>query len=300
MIKVEHTKPYEIAAKFAKVGEKNGVDSEGYDVLVTDAELVLVEDGNGEYISRVQLGTGNGFCKPILISRTEKIEVGDSFYVSDLPHDPPSIFKAVKVEEGHSGVHGKVWILDKDYIVLGLCKKILALPEHFSPQQLQDIVDGKLKEGKCLVECEQIDVDEAYFEVSANKDFDKHHFHNYDSGGKTYKKEFEHLYRRIKLNPHITIYPVEEKVFDFNGIEDLRPYLLRHPDHEMVRSSCLHYLGDRFQEFAQIPVEEKMYTKKEIANYLEKFSEQAMTHGYSFNGRLFLTNWDQWFEQNVK
>lgn len=33
--------------------------------------------------------------------------------------------------------------------------KILTLPEHFSPQHLQDIVDGKLKEGdKVLVECE--------------------------------------------------------------------------------------------------------------------------------------------------
>lgn len=33
----------------------------------------------------------------------------------------------------------------------------------------------------------------------------------------------------------------------FNNITDLRPYLLRHPNGEMVESSCLHYLGDDAQ-----------------------------------------------------
>jgi len=34
----------------------------------------------------------------------------------------------------------------------------------------------------------------------------------------------------------------------FNSITDLRIYLLRHPNREMVRQSCLHYLGDQFQQ----------------------------------------------------
>lgn len=36
----------------------------------------------------------------------------------------------------------------------------------------------------------------------------------------------------------------------FNAIGDLRPYLLSHKDSAMVRSSCLHFLGDEFQAFA--------------------------------------------------
>lgn len=35
----------------------------------------------------------------------------------------------------------------------------------------------------------------------------------------------------------------------FNTIGDLRPFLLEHPDSEMVEAACLHYLGDKFQEF---------------------------------------------------
>lgn len=38
---------------------------------------------------------------------------------------------------------------------------------------------------------------------------------------------------------------------NFNTIKDLRPFLLRHPDRQMVKESCLHYLGDKFQEFNQ-------------------------------------------------
>lgn len=37
------------------------------------------------------------------------------------------------------------------------------------------------------------DVDEAYLE---NKDINQHHFHYYDSGMITYKKEYIHLYKR--------------------------------------------------------------------------------------------------------
>lgn len=37
--------------------------------------------------------------------------------------------------------------------------------------------------------------------------------------------------------------------FDFNKIVDLRPYLLMHPNSEMITSSCLHYLGDAAQEW---------------------------------------------------
>ena len=40
--------------------------------------------------------------------------------------------------------------------------------------------------------------------------------------------------------------PMQEQ---FNRITDLRPFLLYHPDGEMVEVSCLHYLGDEAQEW---------------------------------------------------
>lgn len=35
---------------------------------------------------------------------------------------------------------------------------------------------------------------------------------------------------------------------EFNTIDDLRYYLLCHPDTNMVKTACLHYLGDEHQE----------------------------------------------------
>jgi len=78
---------------------------------------------------------GYPVIRPIIISETEKIEVGDLFY--------DTISKSIhKVE-----------------LAIGLFntkKKILVLSQHFSPEQLQMIVDGKFKDGyKVLVECEK-------------------------------------------------------------------------------------------------------------------------------------------------
>ena len=38
--------------------------------------------------------------------------------------------------------------------------------------------------------------------------------------------------------------PTEEQ---FNQIGDIRPYLLTHPDGNMITNACLHYLGDDAQ-----------------------------------------------------
>lgn len=136
------------------------------DVLVTDAELVLVKC-NSSKEANFWLKLNDKFLKPILISRTEKIEEGD-WILTKLNQIIKAGKNIVDLKEGG-------------------CIKILALPEHFSPQQLQDIVDGKLKDGdKVLVECE---IDE--------------------------KQEF-----KIKLNPHITIYPVKEKMVPVSLLEE--------------------------------------------------------------------------------
>lgn len=182
MTKIKHT-----------ITINTGVDTRLIKTLVTDAELVLVECANidgmifkhiyaGEkgyhnnYLTKDQIDHQSIFnykgYKPILISRTERIEVGDWVW-DKLTNE---IFQIPDLE------------VYKEATTFLSVFKILALPEHFSSAQLQDIVDGKLKEGKCLVECESF----RDLGVIAG-----------DRGTVSH----------IKLNPHITIYPVEEKMY---------------------------------------------------------------------------------------
>ena len=43
----------------------------------------------------------------------------------------------------------------------------------------------------------------------------------------------------------------EHEAFNFNKIIDIRNYLLRHPDQDMIKAACLHYLGDSYNEQKQ-------------------------------------------------
>lgn len=114
---------------------------------------------------------------PIIISETEEIEKGDKRAYSN-PYYKGE-WEIVENEFPYS--EG-----DSEYC------KILALPEHFSPKQLQAIVDGKMKDG-----------DEVYLECNTSED-------NMDS----YVSMFggEEVGNTIKLNQnnHITLHKVEE------------------------------------------------------------------------------------------
>ncbi len=167
-IKVKDTRMHTLVSHYTQP-DSHGPTVKFNSIPVAEAKLVLVKckrELSSLYVLDSKIlpyfpndqgpikGIGK-YYKPILISETEKIEVGDQVFVNDLPHDPPSIFPVIKVEEGHSGVHGKIWISNNDYIVLSLCKKILALPEHFSSKHLQMIVDGELKDDdNVLIECQ--------------------------------------------------------------------------------------------------------------------------------------------------
>ena len=84
--------------------------------------------------------------KPIIISETEEIEVGDNIY--------------------HK-LDGRVIIFTKE--IYHKCsndpkqygyKKVLTLPENFSPKHLQSIADGKLKDSdEVCIECEKYPAD---------------------------------------------------------------------------------------------------------------------------------------------
>jgi len=44
----------------------------------------------------------------------------------------------------------------------------------------------------------------------------------------------------------------EDQIKEFGKVSDIRMHLLCHPDRKMVESSCLHFLGDRFQAISGI------------------------------------------------
>lgn len=147
---------------------------------VAEAKLVLVEstkkdgeiyhDEEGWHINHGAFNSGK-YYKPILISETEKIEVGDWTY-----HSRKDMQQLKQVTNPNA---------ENDLLNLGW-RKVLALPEHFSPKHLQAIVDGKMKDGdKVLVECEK-------------------QYHDGDQ-----------WHHKIKLNSsnHITLHKVEEKMY---------------------------------------------------------------------------------------
>lgn len=143
-MKVEHTKTHQIASVL--------YDDGFYTALVTDTKLVLVECNMHESLIYKHKNGSWGitkegiyfhfkeaiYYKPILISENnEKIEVGDWYYRSDYA---PYIYK------DNDDSHG-----------MCSCRKILALPEHFSPEILSKIVSGELKDGdRILLEVEEI------------------------------------------------------------------------------------------------------------------------------------------------
>lgn len=115
-------------------------------VLVTDVELVFVPTNEFEsYEGIITLVTDKGkqYFKPILISDTEKIEVGDLVFNSNGSIKIHNIEDQIEADFVNN-------INNKDVF------KILALPENFNPKHLKMMESGELKEGKYSVECEEV------------------------------------------------------------------------------------------------------------------------------------------------
>lgn len=224
MIKIEHTKTHTVTIPRFDPNDCNILN-----VLVTDGKLVLVwGDCRKEefYKYNIESHDKTQFAKPILISETEKIEDGELCLLSN--------GNIVKYE----GDQGLKHTLNP--------KKVLALPEHFSPEQLQMIVDGKLRDGdKVLVECEKNIIYNKVWWCEDHKPVKYQNFSNviptsiYQEGSSTglqYKVHIalptgqikvdlseieieENNQMIIKLNPHITIYPVEEKMLPMSLVK---------------------------------------------------------------------------------
>lgn len=125
------------------------------------------KNGNIFYNSPA-IGIDTILLKPILISSTEKIERNDKYFCNE-------------------GIQTR---FETDYHY-GEQYKVLALSEHFSSQQLQDIVDGKLKDGdRVLVECEAIRM-----------------------GGVYDTQTWTDYFIKLNSSNHITLHKVEEKMY---------------------------------------------------------------------------------------
>lgn len=152
-------------------------------VSVAEGQLVLIEHKSIEKQGKPVWLNGFWNFLPIIISLTEKIELGDKILFRD------EIFSATSDYKSSDSIR----------------QKVLVLPENFSPEQLQMIVDGKLKHGdKILVECE----DKGY-EVDME-----------GVGGEDVGWMSQYL---IKLNTsgHSTLYKVEERTYTQQEVDEL-------------------------------------------------------------------------------
>lgn len=161
--------------------ERHPNDKRGIDRRIGDSKgrKIGLEGNNDYWLGKI----------PIIISETEKIEVGDWVYYQD----DNVIFKCE-----HPNLIGV-----GEY-------KVLSLPEHFSPKHLQAIVDGKMKNGdKVLVECE-----DTYTEWTDAYSLE---------GTKMRKRPTKYPIKTIKLNSsgHVTLHKAEEKMYTKEEVRKL-------------------------------------------------------------------------------
>ena len=147
--------------------------------------------------------------------------------------------------------------------------------EHFSPQQLQDIVDGKLKEDKINVECEKI-----YCDINSKK------ITNIRIDSPTLIHEYEKaelmasiIKYQIKLDPHITIHPIEQP----------ETYKLAEP----YRDAFGNVVKDEL-----VKVQLETYTREQIEKILIEYTKDLPYWDTLFNGNR-LDNCKKWVEQKL-
>ncbi len=137
-IKVEKTEVYKDSA-----GEK----------IVCKGKLVLIKLDKTEGVNNLHLGDGK-WLKPIIISETEVIKEYDICYYANNLGGGKLLCKAVNTKFGrvyqelgidpiknYGSKEGGITPLTSEVF------KVLALPEHFSPETLRAIIYGELKDG---------------------------------------------------------------------------------------------------------------------------------------------------------
>ncbi len=154
----------------------------------------------------------NGNYKAIIVSEIEKIEVGDMYLRSGQIGELKDFEDNVKYVNDRVGQFG--------------FRKILALPENFSPEILKDIVDGKLKDGdEVFVECE---------EILENDVIDN---------GTNYKEFF---IKQIKLNKdnHIKLFPINKE----ESWDEIMAKYIKYAMHVKITANSFQNLSEWLEE----------------------------------------------------
>jgi len=127
-------------------------------VVVNEPTLLHIEaDGLLMFYDNPCIYSNSKNISPIIISKTEEIEIGDNYLdrlntiqiCSSKKENIlyPGVANSIGSKKGIGFNKFSLQVYHKDFLKLSDCFKILALPENFSSKTLKDIVDGKLKDG---------------------------------------------------------------------------------------------------------------------------------------------------------
>jgi hypothetical protein len=151
-------------------------------------------DSQGEHI----VTRGRLVCIPISVERASTFSKTIEYII--ISHDEP-------IKEGEKCYQTVIKeIIDCPFDVKDddRFRKLLALPEHFSPKHIQSIVDGKMKDGdEVLVECESSYEREGIFLPFPHEQESKHYI--------TVKK--------MNYANHIKLFKVNKETKDYTSLE---------------------------------------------------------------------------------
>lgn len=219
--------------------------------ITTVAEGKLICGSVGSLYKLMDIEEIRGKMRPIIISETENINVGDcaySFHLNRIDKiENDSQLKQILFLEG---------------------KKVIALPENFSPETLKEINEDRLKDGdSVLVECEKHD--------------EKNKQDKYTDG--TYARSYSiiDLYR-IKLDDknHITVF--KKKTVEEKSLEAFSELLRTLPKEEIQKiidevagksRSGFHDVNEFYKEETEEETEEESWDDID-----KKWSESDMVN----------------------
>ncbi len=138
LVSIECSKDDALLARFKKDSYFGGLGNVDDTQIANYKGDIILYDKQHNYPSSIF-----EFIKPIIISETKSIEVGDNIIVNET-HNNNIIIYGSEIKKAKSRYAASIYV-----------QKVLALPEQLSPKHLSAIVDGKLKDGDvCFIECE--------------------------------------------------------------------------------------------------------------------------------------------------
>lgn len=187
MIKVKNVKPYTLP--------------DGRETFICEGKLALIRigvfGGSGFLVDNSHILINNTWYKPIIISESEEIEIKTKVWHNELNliGEVVCFLETNSYSSYFAVTCGGENFPDGQRLAGIKLRRILAMPEHFSKEQLQMIVNGELKDGdKILLECGD--------EMIPMEDYKK------------YGEDCKNSFREIKLdsNNHVVILPNKSEI----------------------------------------------------------------------------------------